>query len=455
MKQPIHTQYTDLYTEHQDLVCQGAPDVLNARRPIALEVLNKMGLPKLGQEYFQHTDVEKLFEHNYGLNLSRIDLSVPANQPHYSCYLSLEDLTIKSSALNDDYSSTVFENQKRKLPQSVFAGSIKEFVQTYPNIAEQYYGKAAEEDTDGTVALNTLLVQDAFVLYVPQGIEIDQPIHLVQLLRSRVDLMCNRRWLIILEKGAKAEILVCDHALDEVSFLVNQIVEIFVDEEASLSWYDMEETSRNTHRISSTFLRQKSRSQVVIAGLTLNNGTTRNNYRARFLGTHASLTIGGLGIGGEQQSIDNMVRVEHTQPECSSNQLFKYILNDESKGAFAGRIFVASKAQQTDAYQNNRNLLLSPKAQMHSKPQLEIYADDVKCTHGLTTGQLDADALFFLKQRGISDSLARIMLSIAFAEDVIALIPIETLRDKIHQVIESRFTGQKHLTCGKCGKLIY
>lgn len=455
MKQPVHKQYTSLYEEHKDLVAQHAPDLMNARRAEALEVLDEIGLPRLGNEYFQHTDVEALFGIDYGLNLSRLNIASSPTTPHYSCYLSLNELSVKASALNDDYSATIYENKKRKLPAGVFVGSIREFALSHPQVAEKYYGKAAEVDTDGTIAMNTLWAQDAFVLYVPENIKVSQPIHLVQLLRSQVDLMCNRRWLIVLEKKAQAEILVCDHALDDVSFLINQVIEIFVGEEASLSWYDLEENSRKTQRISTTFLRQEAHSRVVIAGLTLNNGITRNNYRARLLGPHASLTIGGLAIGGNSQRIDNMVRVEHVQPECTSNQLFKYILNDESKGAFAGRIFVAGQAQKTDAYQNNRNLLLSPQAEMHSKPQLEIYADDVKCTHGLTTGQLDADALFFLKQRGISDALARIMLSIAFAEDVITLIPIEMLREKIHQMIESRFMNQEPMRCGKCGKLIY
>ncbi len=176
-----------------------------------------------------------------------------------------------------------------------------------------------------------------------------------------------------------------------------------------------------------------------------------------FLGPNAEISVDGLGIGGNSQYIDNLMRVEHTRPDCKSNQLFKYILNDQASGAFSGRIFVANGAQHTEALQNNRNLLLSSSAKMYSKPQLEIYADDVKCTHGLTTGELDEEALFYMQQRGIPKEQARIMLSIAFADDIVRLIPLESLRNKVYEVIESRFSGDvcSHKHCSKCGKMIF
>ncbi len=451
-----HKQYIDLYLEHKSLVERDAPSLLNEKREFACQMLREMGLPPFKSEEYQRIDVPSAFDKNYGLNLNRAIL--PAEDSlAYSCDIDKEDLAVKSSVFNDDYRQTFFENAKRRLPKEVFVGSIVEFATLYPEIAAKHYAKAAEVDTDGLVALNTMLVQDAFVLYIPRGVRVEQPIHLVQMLRSGVDLLCNRRGLVILEEDAKATLLVCDHTLDSVDFLVNQVIEVYVAKKAHFELYDLEENSSKVTRFSSFFVRQEANSCAAVRCLTLNNGVTRNNIRARFLGPNAEISVDGLGIGGNSQYIDNLMRVEHTRPDCKSNQLFKYILNDQASGAFSGRIFVANGAQHTEALQNNRNLLLSSSAKMYSKPQLEIYADDVKCTHGLTTGELDEEALFYMQQRGIPEEQARIMLSIAFADDIVRLIPLESLRNKVYEVIESRFSGDvcSHKHCSKCGKMIF
>lgn len=451
---PPHAQYLDLFRSQRDLIDRHAPALLNSKRDLARDVLEEVGIPRRGSEEYQRTDLESLFEKDFGLNLNRIEIPLQ-REPIYSCDITKDDLSVKSSVVNDDYRQMIFENAKRKLPQTVFVGSIAEFARLYPQLAQQYYARAAYIDQDGAVALNTLLVQDAFVLYLPKGVRVEQPIHLIQLLNSGVDLLCNRRWLIIVEEEASASLLVCDHTVSNVDFLINQVVEIYVGRSARFELYDLEENSRRVARVSSVFLRQEEESHVVIDMLTLNNGITRNNIRTRFLGPRAQLSVAGLGVGGVEQHIDNLVRVEHTVPECNSNQLFKYILSDSASGAFSGRIFVANGAQKTEAFQNNRNLLLSPKTKMYSKPQLEIYADDVKCTHGLATGELDQDALFYMQQRGIPADKAKVMLSIAFADDVIRTIPLESLREKVYSVIESRFGGNPVRHCSQCNKLMY
>lgn len=454
---PAHHQYVELYDAHHALVTQDSPTLLNSKREEALTMLREHGFPRLGLEDWQRFDVEELYSPDYGMNLRELEIArLGAKEaPLYSCDLSIEDLTVKSSALNSDYRSTYFENQRRKLPAGVFVGSIKEFVAEHLDVAEQYYGKIAEVDVDGTIAFNTLFVQDAFVLYVPAGVQLPQPVQLVQLLHASEPLLCVRRWLIIIGEGAEADLLVCDHTLDKTDFLVNQVAEIYVADHARLSLFDMEENSRQTHRTAAYFLRQGAESRVTLAAYTLNNGVTRNSFRTRFLGDHAEQTLAGLSVSNGQQQVDTYTRVEHCQPNCRSTQLFKNILDGESKGSFSGRIFVSQIAQKTEAYQSNRNMLLSPKARMYSKPQLEIYADDVQCSHGMATGQIDEQALFYMMQRGISEHEARVMLSAAFLADVVALMPLDLVRERVDSLIRNRLLGNECAHCSKCGKLFY
>lgn len=452
-----HLQYIDLYKSQQEYIQQHSLPILQQRRSGALEALEQYALPQIGMEEWQRMDVEELYAPDYGINLHELDLAPAGLQqlPQYSCDLSVQDLTIKASALNSNYLYTHYANQKRKLPEGVFVGSIKEFVQEHPDLAERYYGQIAEVDTDGTIALNTLFAQDAFVLYVPEGMELEQPVQLVQLLHAQEPLLCIRRWLIIIGKGAHASVLVCDHTIDRTSFLINQVAEIYVEDEGELRLFDMEENSRQTHRTCTYFLRQGRKSQVTIAAYTLNNGITRNSFRTRFLGEQAVQTLGGVAVTNGTQHVDTFTRVEHIKPKCHSTQLFKNLLEEHSSGAFSGRIFVAQSGQKTEAYQSNRNMLLSSEARMYSKPQLEIYADDVQCSHGMATGHLDEQALFYMMQRGIPEHEARVMLSVAFVRDVIDLMPIEDLQDRIESIVRNRLLGKEHTHCSQCGKLIF
>ncbi len=458
-KQPptAHLQYLDLYQSQQAYIEQHSVPVLQAQRATAQAALSEYALPQLGMEDWQRTDVEALYAPDYGINFQELDLAPAGHKqlPQYSCDLSVNELTIKASALNSNYLYTHYANQKRKLPEGVFVGSIKEFVKEYPDLAERYYGQIAEVDTDGTIALNTLFVQDAFVLYVPDGMQLEQPVQLVQLLHAQEPLLCIRRWLIIIGDRAKASVLVCDHTIDRTNFLVNQVAEIYVGDGAQLKLFDMEENSHQTHRTCAYFLRQGAESQVTLAAYTLNNGVTRNSFRTRFLGEHAEQTLGGVAVTNGTQHVDTFTRVEHIHPKCHSTQLFKNLLEEQSTGAFSGRIFVAQSAQQTEAYQSNRNMLLSPEARMHSKPQLEIYADDVQCSHGMATGHLDEQALFYMMQRGIPEHEARVMLSVAFVRDVIDLMPLEELQNRIESIVRNRLLGKEPTHCSQCGKLIF
>ena len=431
-------QYIDLFAQCEDLVCRESSGVMNAPRAAALADFERLGFPSSRAEDYRYTDVSRSFAPDYGMNLKRV--KIPVNpQDVFHC-----DVPNLSTSLyfvvNDSFYHQALP--KAHLPEGVYVGSLKDFSNERPEVVSRYYGKLATSSKNGIVALNTMFAQDGFVVYVPQGVAVERPIQLVNIFRSDVDLMASRRILVIMEPRSEAKLLVCDHSIDTVRFLANQVIEVFVGEGASFDYYDLEESSDTTTRFSSLFVKKEAGSNVVINGITLTNGLTRNDYQVELLGERAEMTLCGMSILDKEQHVDTYTHITHAVPRCKSNELFKNVLNDQAVGAFSGRILVKEGADKTEAYQSNRNLCATREARMYSKPQLEIYADDVKCSHGMTTGQLDEEAIFYMRSRGISLEEARMLLSVAFTADVIGHVRVEALRDRLHRLVEKRFRGE-------------
>lgn len=444
----IEKQYIELYDQYHSLIDSHASPILNALREKAMSDFRVSGFPSPNDEEYKHTNIPDLFAPDYGLNLNRLE--IPVN-PYEVFRCDVPNLsTLLYFVVNDSFYTK--ENPKVKLPEGVLIGSLNEMARSHPDLVQRYYGKQACTQNDGIVALNTAFVQDGFFLYVPKGVIIEKPIQLINILRGDADFMVNRRLLIILEEGAQARLLVCDHTMDKKKFLSSQVTEIYAGKNAVFDYYDIEESSLNTNRITSTFADQAEKSNVLINGITLHNGTTRNNYRMTFSGEHAEAHLCGMAIADKKQSVDNHTFIDHAVPHCTSNELFKYVLNDSSTGSFSGRILVREGAQKTSAYQTNRNLCATKEAHMYTKPQLEIYADDVKCSHGATVGQLDENALFYLRSRGIPEAEARMLLMFAFTNDVIENVRMDALKDRLRQLVEKRFRGEldKCAGCNIC-----
>ncbi len=441
----VEKQYTDIFTQYRKLIDDNSAAGLNACRDKAFEAFSRLGFPTNKLEEYHHTDVAKFFEKDYGLNLKQLGKEF---NPYGSHICDVPDLSTFLFFLVND----LFYNENlpvSKLPQGVYVGSIKEFSKTHADIFAKYYGQIADVENNGVVAFNTMFAQDGFVVYVPKNTEIDKPLQLINVLQSSVDYLVNRRILIIAEEGARLKLLSCDHTVDSSKFLVTQVTEIFAGKNARVDFYELEANSEDVIRLSSTFVHQEEASNVVSNNVVLQCGITRNNYRVNFLGEHAESSVCGLAVIENEQRVDNYAFLNHAVPNCKSTQLFKYVLQGSAVGVFCGRILVAKDAQKTEAYQTNRNLCISPKARMFSKPQLEIYADDVKCSHGLTTGQLDEEALFYLRARGIPKQAAYDMLMQAFAAEVLQHIRVPSVRERLIELLERRFKGDVS-RCGNC-----
>lgn len=438
-------QYIDLFAQHENLINKHSPEVMNKLRAKAFEDFKRMGFPSLNDENYRYTDVQKAFSPDYGLNLSRIDMSF---KPEDVFHCDVPNLgTSLYFMVNDSYVEKTHKD--KNLPEGAYVGGFRKFAEMHPDVAARYYGSAASTERDSIIALNTMLAQDAFVIYVPKGVVVERPMQLINILRSNVETMANRRILIIMEAHSEARLLVCDHCLDYKKFLATQVVEIFVEEGAFFDFYELEETNDLTTRFSSLHVKQGANSNVLVNGITLMNGLSRNNYYIELNGENAEATLCGMGVMDKEKKVDVYSLITHAVPNCHSTELFKNVLNDSSVGSFCARILVKQDAQKTLAYQSNRNLLMTREARMYSKPQLEIYADDVKCSHGMTTGQLDENALFYLRSRGIPEAEARMMLSVAFTADVLEHVRLEPLQERLKGLVEKRFRGEL-ATCSGC-----
>jgi Fe-S cluster assembly protein SufD len=268
-------------------------------------------------------------------------------------------------------------------------------------------------------------------------------------MHSDKDIFVQDRNLVVVEEGAQLSLLSCDHAISPRRFLTNTITEIYVGPNAHFDIIRVQNQHNNSGKITHTFIHQERDSFASSSNISLHGGLVRNATWHYLGGENAETHSYGLFLADKDQHIANFVKVDHAAPNCNSTQLFKGVLDDDASGAFNGRIMVHKDAQKTNAYQSNNNILLSETARMDSKPQLEIFADDVKCSHGATVGQLDENALFYLRSRGIDVREARLMLMFAFAHEVVKNITIEALRDRIDELVNKRLRGELS-RCASC-----
>ena len=433
----MEQQYIHLYNQHRQLINDNSAEVLNAKRDESFALFEKLGFPTARLEKYLYSDLRELFSVDYGLNINR--LHIPVNP--YNAFKC--DVPGVSSHLyfvvNDQFYQA---NNSLPLPDGVIVGSLKEVAKTHPELVEKYYARLSAQKNDGLVAFNGAFAQDGFFIYVPKGAVLENPIQIVNIMRSIVDFMANSHNLVILEEGAKAQLLVCDHTMDDVRFLETRVTEVFVAERAVYEHYKLENTHTKNVNLSTLLIEQQASSNVLANIITLHNGFTRNTIEIDLNGEHCETRLCGMVLSDKEQRVDNFTSVRHNKPNCHSTEMFKYVLDGQSLGGFTGQLVVAKDAQKTLAFQTNKNLLLSKEARMRTKPQLEIYADDVKCSHGATIGQLDENALFYLRSRGISAKEARLLLMTAFTADIIDNINIPTLQERIRMLAEKRLRGE-------------
>jgi Fe-S cluster assembly protein SufD len=433
------TQYLELYRAQRATIHGHSPAALNALRPAALQSLEATPLPRKGQEDYEAFDLEAVLAPDYGVNINRLEFA--GHDVDHGC--TVPNLSTRLYTIVGD---TFHASRPAHADDEVLVTSL---AQAPEQLLAEHYGSVATLQRP-IVALNTLLAQDGLLVHAPAGKVTHRPLQVVNIFNAAAPVMAVRRTLIVAEPGSHVQVLVCDHTQHaEQDYLSVQVVEIIAMEGATVEYYDMEESTPRTHRLSSLHVRQHEGSNVLVNGITLLNGITRNEYHISVDGPNASTTLLGMAIASGEQHVDTLSHIAHNAPRCKSDEMFKYVLDDHAVGAFAGKILVRENCPRVEAYQGNRNLCASSTARMHTKPQLEIYTDDVKCSHGTTIGQLDEEALFYMRSRGIGRELARTMLMQAFMSDIIDGVRLEVLRDRLRHLVEKRFAGDL-ATCAGC-----
>jgi Fe-S cluster assembly protein SufD len=433
----LQEELTNLYTDNHTRISEDTSAFVNHYREQALEDFKRLGIPSKKNEAYRYTDLMNYLKGDYAYEIDPSQVSVNLDEL-FRCDIPELDTHIVL-ILNGFYYK---QNNPGILPDGVIICSFAEASIKYPEIVDKHYGRYAEASLDSLAALNTLFAQDGFFIYIPEDVVLDKPIQIINIGYSFKNLRLTRRNLIVAEKGSSASILVCDHTLCLQSFITNSLTEVYAGENASIDYVKLQNENSNSSQISNTFVYQEAKSTFSSNTVSLHGGLIRNNLFVKLHGEGAVNNAFGIFFCDDKQHIATYTHIHHVKPNCQSNQLFKGIIDGDGTGAFNGKILVDKYAVKTQAYQRSNNILLSKNARMNSKPHLEIYNDDVKCTHGATIGQLDTDALFYLRSRGIGYTEARQLLMYAFANEVIGKINLVPLRERMIELFEKRLKGE-------------
>lgn len=426
----IAAQYNDIKGD----LSSRSSGALNAPRNKAFARFVGKGLPTFKTEDYKYSNLQPLFAADYNFNPKLV-----GDVPFGEFKTLIPEIEAEVFYLKNGFYFP--NNNVPGLPEGVVVGSLKEVADKNPQFLEENYDQLAGTSDDALVALNTAMATDGFFVSVSKNRQAAKTIQFVNYAGSDSNIFYNQRNFIKVDAGASAILLVCDVATDKNHCLSNQVTEIFVGENASVEVVFFRNQPDEVAAMNSVFVRQEKNSTVKIHSENLQSGFLRNNITIELEGENCETGLYGVAFTNRKQHIDNFIRIDHSQPHCNSFQLFKNVLTDQSTGAFAGRIHVKRDAQKTNAFQRNNNLLLTDQAKMFTKPQLIIDADDVKCSHGATVGQLDEEALFYLRSRGIPEKEARLMMTNAFTFEVLQEIKSEQLRDSLNRLIEKRLAG--------------
>ncbi len=420
-------------------------DIVSQLRKKALKYFSENGLPNRKLEKWRDTDLSAWYQKPFNPE-TKAEVFTKEVNDIFECTVQGFDSSV-ISILNGHYYSP--EKQKlQKFDNGVIIGSLALAKEQHPDLFNRYYGNIADTETNGITAINTVLAEDGVFIYIPDNVEVEKPVQLIKLVNKR-GLMLNTRNLIILGKNSRFTFLHCDDSINHDDSFINTLTEVHLDENSSLDLYKLQNINDETALLNNTFFNMERSSRLKVNVLTFNGGLIRNELHVNLNGEGAEADLNGLYLMDKKQHIDNQVYVNHNAPHCNSSELFKGILDNDARGVFNGYIYVARDAQKTNAFQRNNNILMKSTAKINTMPFLEIYADDVQCSHGATVGQLDNEALFYLMQRGIPYDDARMLLMFAFAAEITDNIKIETLKTNIDDMVKKRLRGELSI-CDRC-----
>ncbi len=414
---------------------------ISAIRKEGFNVFNKNGLPTYKNEEWKYTSISDLFKKEYRLSEDGLNTEI-----------SKSDIDGIRLPGNDKANELVFINGKYVPALSTIRSSEDQLVilpledaaeGKYKEIVNEHLGKSNLFFKDGIHALNTSFIYGGVFIYVNRKQVVENPVYLYHFSDARVNhILSQPRSLFYIDESAKLQLVETYKTIGAMDSFTNEVIEVVVNENAIVEYYKIQNDNVNASQVGTTHIRQIGKSYAHTVVATLNGGMIRNNTNIIMETAGNEAHMYGLYLLKGNSHVDNHTVVDNTMPNCFSNELYKGVMDDRSTGVFSGKIFVRPDAQKTNAYQTNNNILLSDKATVNTKPQLEIFADDVKCSHGCTVGRLDEEALFYLRTRGISKDHAKAMLLEAYAASIMEQIKIEPLRRYAEQLIAERLSGE-------------
>lgn len=410
------------------------PDALVGLRRSARDRFEELGFPTSRDEDWRHTNLGPLARSTFGLASSHNSVSPSMVEEH--AYPGCDRLVF----VNGRFSSAL--SQTSELADGVVVGSLQAIREHSPALIEPVLGHYAAWDRQPFVALNTALHDDGAVVVLPRNVVLERPIQFLFLATSdAAATVVFPRNLIVAGENSQATIIESYVGLTDEPYFSCAVGEIVAGPGAVIDHYKIQKEGRGAFHIATQQFHLDRSTQLSSCSISAGGRLVRNDIRAVLAGEGVHCTLNGLYVATDRQLIDNHMWVEHAQPHCDSRELYKGILDGHSRAVFSGRIYVHKGAQKTDAKQTNRNLLLSDHALVNSNPQLEIFADDVRCTHGSTVGQLDADAIFYLRSRGIAEEAARSLLVWAFANELVDTIRVEAVKTDVQELVFERLAS--------------
>lgn len=401
-------------------------------RSEAIKTFEQQGFPTKKMEAWKYTSLNSLLKTDFSV------FSKQENALHFSevkKYFIHDIDTYKIVFIDGKYSSYLSQTTHDGMDICLMSAALSK--PKYRLIIENYFNKVAEKDS--LTSLNTAFAQEGAYIHIPRNKMVEKPIQIIHFSTGNESaLMLQPRNLIIVDENSHVQIIERHQSLTDNPVLTNSVTEIFTAKRAIVDYYKIQNDNENASLIDNTYISQKQESVASVHTFSFGGKLIRNNLNFYQNGERIDSTLKGVTIIGNKQHVDHNTLVHHKQPNCESHQDYKGIFADSSTGVFNGKVLVDKIAQKTDAFQSNNNILVDDKASINTKPQLEIFADDVKCSHGCTIGQLDEDALFYLKTRGIPEKEARALLMYAFANNVLASVKIPELKQRINKLIANK-----------------
>lgn len=398
----------------------------------AIKAFESQGFPTKREEAWKYTSLNTVLKHDYSV-FPKVENVL--EYPKVKQYFVHDIDSYKIIFIDGKYSSHLSQTTHDGIDVCLMSAALTK--PKYQLVIQNYFNKIAGKDS--LSALNTAFSFEGAYIHIPKNKVVEKPIQIIHFSTGNEGaLLLQPRNLIVVEENAHVQIIERHQSLNDNAVLTNSVTEIFTNKRAIVDYYKLQNDKDNASLIDNTFIKQKQQSVARVHTFSFGGKLTRNNLNFYQNGEHIDSTLKGVTIIGNKQHVDHNTLVHHIEPNCESHQDYKGIFDDQSTGVFNGKVVVDKEAQKTNAFQANNNILLSDKASINTKPQLEIFADDVKCSHGCTIGQLDESALFYMRSRGIPEKEARALLMYAFGNDVLQSVKIPELKQRVTKIIAQK-----------------